>query len=85
MPEISFPHIHHRGFSDKGNKCYFYGAPKPDVMRYYLNSFITVFLLSSLVLDAQTDVSIRRKDFKINKSGFEEAWKHVNYGNDLLY
>ena len=32
-------------------------------MRYFFNSLMAVFLLSSLVLDAQTDVSIRRKDF----------------------
>jgi outer membrane protein OmpA-like peptidoglycan-associated protein len=50
-------------------------------MRYSLISLIAVFLLNSLVLDAQTDVSVRRKDFKINKSGFEEAWKHVLNGN----
>ena len=59
-------------------------VPKPDVMRYYFNSFITVFLLSCLGLEAQTEVSIRRKDFKISKSGFEEAWKHVNYGNEFF-
>ncbi len=52
-------------------------------MRYFLNLFITVFLLTSLALEAQTEVSIRRKDFKIGKSGFEEAWKHVIYGNDF--
>jgi outer membrane protein OmpA-like peptidoglycan-associated protein/tetratricopeptide (TPR) repeat protein len=50
-------------------------------MRYFLNSLIAVFLLNSLVLDAQTNVSIRRKDFKINKPGFEEAWKHVANGD----
>jgi len=50
-------------------------------MRYFLNSMITVFLLSSLVLDAQTDLSIRRKDFKNSKPGFEEAWKHVANGD----
>jgi outer membrane protein OmpA-like peptidoglycan-associated protein len=50
-------------------------------MRYFLNSMITVFLLSSLVLDAQRDLSIRRKDFKTVKPGFEEAWKHVANGD----
>ena len=57
---------------------------KPDVMRYTLSSFIALFLLSSLVLEGQTDVSIRRKDFKSSKSGFEEAWKHVIYGNTFF-
>ena len=50
-------------------------------MRFFLNSLIAVFLLGSLVLDAQTDVSIHRKEFKIKTSGFEEAWKHVVNGN----
>ena len=50
-------------------------------MRYFVYSLIVVFLLSSLVLDAQTDVSIRRKDFKTDKPGFEEAWKHVANGD----
>jgi outer membrane protein OmpA-like peptidoglycan-associated protein/tetratricopeptide (TPR) repeat protein len=53
-------------------------------MRYFLYSIIAVFLLSSLALDAQTDLSIRRKEFKLNKPGFEEAWKHVANG-DVYY
>lgn len=59
-------------------------ALKTDNMRSYLNSMIIVFLLSSLVLDAQTDVTIRRKEFKTDKAGFEEAWKHVNDGDDYF-
>ncbi|HEX7494526.1 MAG TPA: OmpA family protein [Bacteroidales bacterium] len=50
-------------------------------MRYTLSSFLSLILLSSLVLEGQTDVSIRHKDFRSSKSGFEEAWKHVLYGN----
>ena len=50
-------------------------------MSYFHNSLIAVFLVGSLVLDAQTDVSIRRKDFKNSKPGFEEAWKHIVDGN----
>lgn len=57
---------------------------KPDVMRYTLSSLIAIFLLSSLVSEGQTDVSIRRKEFKSSKSGFEEAWKHVIYGNSFF-
>jgi len=38
-------------------------------------------LLSSLVSEAQTDVSIRKKDFNVGKSGFDEAWKHVSEGD----
>ena len=50
-------------------------------MRYFLYSVIAVLLLSSLAIDAQTDVSIRRRDFNINKPGFIEAWKHVVDGD----
>src|SRR5450759_4208615 len=50
-------------------------------MRYFLNTLIVGFLLSTLLLDAQTDVSVSRKDFKINKPGFEEAWDHIANGN----
>ena len=50
-------------------------------MRYYLHSFIIVFLFLFFSFEAQTDVSIRKKDFKIDKSGFEEAWKHVADGD----
>ena len=50
-------------------------------MRYFTFYLIAVFLLSSVVLDAQTDVSIRRKEFKLNKPGFNEAWKHVAEGD----
>ena len=54
---------------------------KPDVMRYFLNPLIAVFLLNSLVMNAQTDVSIRKKDFKNNKPGFGDAWKHIADGD----
>ena len=40
-----------------------------------------VFLMSSLVLDAQINVSVRRKDFKNNKPGFNEACDHVAKGD----
>ena len=48
--------------------------------------FIICSIISSdsLVLDAQTDVSVRRKDFKTDKSGFEEAWKHVIDGDSYF-
>ena len=53
-------------------------------MRYLLHSLIVLFLLSSLVLEAQTDVSIRKKDFRLDKSGFDEAWKHVVDGDSYF-
>jgi outer membrane protein OmpA-like peptidoglycan-associated protein len=51
-------------------------------MRYFLNTLFAVFLLSSLIVNAQTDVSVRRKEFKINKPGFADAWKHVADGDN---
>jgi outer membrane protein OmpA-like peptidoglycan-associated protein/tetratricopeptide (TPR) repeat protein len=53
-------------------------------MRYYLQSLIVLFLLSSSAIEAQTDVTVRRKDFKVDKSGFDEAWKHVLAGDDYF-
>jgi tetratricopeptide (TPR) repeat protein len=32
-------------------------------------------------MNAQTDVSIRKKDFKNNKPGFGDAWKHIADGD----
>ena len=53
-------------------------------MRYFLHLIVVVSLLSSLALEAQTDVSIRKKDFKTGKAGFNEAWKHISDG-DVFY
>ncbi len=53
-------------------------------MRYYLLSFILVILSCSSDLYSQTDVAIRKKDFKSDKTGFEDAWKHIRDG-DLYY
>jgi outer membrane protein OmpA-like peptidoglycan-associated protein/tetratricopeptide (TPR) repeat protein len=50
-------------------------------MRYFVYPLVAVFLLSSLVLNGQTDVSVKRKDFKADKPGFAEAWKHVTNGD----
>lgn len=68
-------------FSDKGNKCYFYRYKNQNFMRCFVYYLISVLFLSSLVLDAQTDVTIRRKDFKTDKPGYDVAWEHVVNGN----
>jgi hypothetical protein len=47
---------------------------------YFL--FFVLFLLSGLLLNAQSDVVIRKKELKQGKSGFAEAWKHVSQGDD---
>jgi outer membrane protein OmpA-like peptidoglycan-associated protein/tetratricopeptide (TPR) repeat protein len=53
-------------------------------MRYSLFYCVALFLLSSLVLDAQTNVSVSRKNFKTGRPGYAEAWKHVVDG-DVYY
>ena len=53
-------------------------------MRLYLHSLVAVLLLNSVVLNAQTDVSVRRKDFKVDKPGFDKAWKHVKDGDSYF-
>ena len=50
-------------------------------MRYFLYSVFAISIMSSLILEGQTDVSIRRKDFKTNRPGFGEAWTHVANGD----
>ena len=51
-------------------------------MKYQLPVLIVLLLLPCLVIEAQTDVVIRKRDFNSKKSGFEEAWKHVTEGNN---
>jgi len=43
-----------------------------------------LFLLKSFLVDGQTDVSIKRKDFKGDKQGFKEAWGHVKDGDSYF-
>ena len=50
-------------------------------MRYYLPSVVVLFVLHFSILEAQSDISVRRKDFKNDKPGFEVAWKHVSDGD----
>ncbi len=42
---------------------------------------MAVFLLGSIVADAQYDVSVRKNEFKISKPGFKEAWEHLVNGD----
>lgn len=50
-------------------------------MRYKLHTVIVVLFLSSIVLEGQTDISVRRKDFIVGKAGSKEAWKHIVDGD----
>ncbi len=42
---------------------------------------ISLIFIASLVSFGQTNVRIKRSEFKINEAGFKEAWKHVRKGN----
>lgn len=46
-------------------------------------AFVFFTLAFSLSLSAQTEVTIRRADFKIKKTGFSKAWNHVMEGDKL--
>lgn len=53
-------------------------------MRYFLNTLIALFLLVSLAAEAQTDIKIRRNEFKTGTEGFNEAWKQVDEGDSYF-
>lgn len=53
----------------------------PDIMRFYLTCFIAFFVISTQLINAQKDLSIRKTEFRVNKPGFRDAWKHVSEGN----
>jgi len=54
---------------------------KEDPMKYMI-CFAAVFLtLIPHNLRAQTDLKIRKGDFKKEREGFKEAWKHLEEGN----
>ena len=54
-------------------------------MKYYiLSTFFILLILNPSVLEAQTDIRIRKKEFMNDKTGFKEAWKHVLAGDDYF-
>jgi outer membrane protein OmpA-like peptidoglycan-associated protein len=53
-------------------------------MRNHFRSLLILLLFSSLLVDAQTDVSVKKKEFKGDKQGYKEAWKHVKDGDDYF-
>lgn len=53
-------------------------------MRNIFKSLIILLIFSPMVVDAQTDVSIRKREFKADKQGYKEAWKHVKDGDDYF-
>jgi hypothetical protein len=50
-------------------------------MRTYTGFMLIIFMLISPRISGQTDISIRKKDFKTEKPGLNEAWKHVEIGD----
>jgi outer membrane protein OmpA-like peptidoglycan-associated protein len=53
-------------------------------MRDIFKSLIILLIFSSLSVNAQTDVSVRKKEFKGEKQGYKEAWKHVKDGDSYF-
>ena len=45
---------------------------------------IALFVLFTSATEAQTNVDIRRKEFKTEKAGFKEAWEHVEKGDEFF-
>lgn len=50
-------------------------------MRKYLFLLAVLIFVHSTVSEGQMNVSIRKKNFKVGKTGFENAWDHVNKGD----
>ncbi len=50
-------------------------------MKYYLYTLTFILVFSTSFLKAQTDIAVRKKEFKKEKQGFRDAWKHVNAGD----
>ena len=48
-------------------------------MKYFI--FIPVLLLLTATISAQSDVSVKRDEFKTINEGFKIAWKHISDGN----
>jgi outer membrane protein OmpA-like peptidoglycan-associated protein/tetratricopeptide (TPR) repeat protein len=44
-----------------------------------------ILLLLSTTLSAQTDLLIKKKDFKAENTGFRDAWKHVQEGDKYFF
>ncbi|MGA1976754.1 MAG: OmpA family protein [Bacteroidales bacterium] len=50
-------------------------------MRHFVQFMILLFIFNISLLDAQTNISIRKKEFRKDKAGFEVAWEHVKSGD----
>jgi outer membrane protein OmpA-like peptidoglycan-associated protein len=50
-------------------------------MKYNMLFFCVMIIMSSVALNAQTDIAVRKRDFKEERDGFREAWKHIKAGD----
>ncbi|NLA49655.1 MAG: OmpA family protein [Bacteroidales bacterium] len=53
-------------------------------MKRFLFYCFALLLLNILYAGAQTNVRIRKKDYKTAREGFKEAWAHVSEGNNYF-
>lgn len=52
-------------------------------MKKFLFSLSTLFILSYAAAVAQTDIAVEKREFKNEREGFKEAWKHVKAGDSF--
>jgi outer membrane protein OmpA-like peptidoglycan-associated protein len=50
-------------------------------MRNFLYLLIPLMFMHSVISEGQMNVSIRKKDFKLDNAGFKAAWDHINKGD----
>jgi hypothetical protein len=55
-------------------------SEKPEIMKCAYLFSLVLFLIANSV-DAQLVISVNKKEFKTEKPGFDEAWRHVKKGN----
>ena len=53
-------------------------------MKYNLCLFVLFFIFCSSSSMAQTDVRIRKSEFRKEKDGFSQAWKHITDGDSFF-
>jgi outer membrane protein OmpA-like peptidoglycan-associated protein len=56
-------------------------ARKKSVMKHLKNLLALFFIFSSSFLNGQTDIKIKKSEFKKDKNGFDMAWQHVTVGD----
>jgi len=53
-------------------------------MKSQLISLIILLLINPSFSEAQTDIKIRKKEFKTVRDGFKEAWSYISSGDDYF-